>query len=66
MATFVLVHGAMHGGWCWRDVGRALTAGGHRVLAPTLTGQGERRGTCAPDVGIETHVTDLTDLLWFE
>jgi pimeloyl-ACP methyl ester carboxylesterase len=66
MATFVLVHGAMHGGWCWRDVRRRLSARGHEVYTPTLTGQGDRRHELAPAVGVETHVTDLTDLLWFE
>jgi pimeloyl-ACP methyl ester carboxylesterase len=66
MATFVLVHGAMHGGWCWRDVRRRLCGRGHEVYAPTLTGQGERRQGLTPRVGITTHVTDLSDLLWFE
>ena len=36
--TFVLVHGAWLGGWCWRDVATILRAAGHRVLTPTLTG----------------------------
>ncbi len=66
MATFVLVHGAMHGGWCWRDVHRRLAQHGHNVLCPTLTGQGDRRSGMTPDVGIATHVRDLDELLWFE
>lgn len=66
MATFVLVHGAMHGGWCWRDVRQRLAASGHDVYAPTLTGQGDRRRGLTPQVGIEDHVADLTELLWFE
>ncbi len=66
MATFVLVHGAMHGGWCWRDVRRRLGAPGHDVHSPTLTGMGDRRQSLERQVGIETHVADLTDLLWFE
>jgi pimeloyl-ACP methyl ester carboxylesterase len=66
MATFVLVHGAMHGGWCWRGVRRGLVAAGHEVFAPTLTGQGDRRQGLSPKVGVATHVTDITDLLWFE
>ena len=36
--TFVLVHGAWHGGWCWRRVADLLTAKGHKVFTPTLTG----------------------------
>jgi len=66
MGTFVLVHGAMHGGWCWRGVRRKLAAAGHEVFAPTLTGQGDRRQGLSPEVGVATHVTDITDLLWFE
>lgn len=38
MSCFVLVHGAMHGGWCWRPVREILERRGHRVLAPSLTG----------------------------
>ena len=65
MATFVLVHGAMHGGWCWRAVSRLLTSEGHEVWTPTLTAQGDRRQSLTPAVTVTTHVADLTDLLWF-
>ncbi len=66
MATFILVHGAMHGGWCWRDVRTRLSARGHDVHTPTLTGQGDRRAELTPDIGVSTHVDDLAELLWFE
>jgi pimeloyl-ACP methyl ester carboxylesterase len=66
MATFVLVHGAMHGGWCWREVRQRLSAAGHEVYAPTLTGQGDRRRGLRRQVGIADHVADLTELFWFE
>jgi pimeloyl-ACP methyl ester carboxylesterase len=66
VATFVLVHGAMHGGWCWRSVRGVLADGDHTVFTPTLTGQGDRRHQLTPDVGVSTHVDDLTELLWFE
>jgi pimeloyl-ACP methyl ester carboxylesterase len=66
MATFVLVHGAMHGGWSWNRVRRQLTGLGHEVFTPTLTGLGDRRQSLAPGVGVETHIVDLTDLLYFE
>ncbi|MFJ3231172.1 alpha/beta fold hydrolase [Streptomyces sp. NPDC086787] len=66
MSTFVLVHGAMHGAWCWRDVRDRLADAGHRVFTPTLTGQGERRRALTPEVGVSTHVLDVTELLWFE
>jgi pimeloyl-ACP methyl ester carboxylesterase len=64
--TFVLVHGAMHGGWCWRDVSDRLVAAGHRVATPTLTAQGDRRHLLTPEVGVDDHVRDLVDLMWFE
>jgi pimeloyl-ACP methyl ester carboxylesterase len=66
MATFVLVHGAMHGGWCWRHVRTLLAGRGHDVLTPTLTGQGDRRRSASADIGVLTHVDDVVDTLWFE
>jgi hypothetical protein len=36
MATFSLVHGAWHGGWCWDFVRAELEARGHVVHAPDL------------------------------
>ncbi len=41
MAQVILVHGAWHGGWCWRHVAPLLRARGHDVLAPDLPGHGE-------------------------
>ena len=66
MTTFVLVPGAMHGGWCWRAVSQNLKAAGHEVYAPSLTGLADRRQSLTRQVGVETHVRDLTDLFWFE
>jgi len=43
MATFVLVHGAWHGGWCWQSLIPALERLGHRATAPDLPGHGEDR-----------------------
>ena len=42
MTDYVLVHGAWHGSWCWKRVRQRLTAKGHQVFTPTLTGLGER------------------------
>jgi pimeloyl-ACP methyl ester carboxylesterase len=41
-SEFVLVHGAMHGAWCWEDVAARLAASGHRVVVPELPGHGRR------------------------
>ena len=59
MSTFVLIHGAWHGGWVWREVAEALRAEGHRVSALTLTGLGEREHLLKPTVGLSTHVEDV-------
>jgi pimeloyl-ACP methyl ester carboxylesterase len=63
MATFVLVHGAWHGGWCWRRVVDALQAQGHRVFAPTLTGVGERVHLMSSLITLETHIADVANLI---
>lgn len=42
MVPLVLVHGAFHGGWCWKKVVPSLQTAGHNVHTPTLTGLGER------------------------
>jgi pimeloyl-ACP methyl ester carboxylesterase len=66
MATFVLVHGAWHGGWCWKRVAPLLRAAGHAVYTPTLTGCGERVHLLAPTVGLETHIQDILGVLEYE
>jgi pimeloyl-ACP methyl ester carboxylesterase len=66
MATFVLVHGGYHGGWCWKKVVPLLRAGGHEVYTPTLTGLGERAHLLNREVGLDTHVQDIVNVLAFE
>ncbi len=64
--TFVLVHGAWHGGWCWRRVADILEAKGHKVFTPTLTGLGERSHLLAQGIDVSTHVTDVVNLFKWE
>jgi pimeloyl-ACP methyl ester carboxylesterase len=66
MATFVLVHGAWHGGWCWKNVTPLLRAGGHDVFTPTLTGLGERTHLLTPAIDLNTHVQDVKAVLEYE
>lgn len=61
--TFVLVHGAWHGGWCWRRVAAALRAAGHAAFSPTLTGLGERVHLLQPGLTIEHFATDAANLI---
>jgi len=50
MATFILIHGAWHGGWCWERVVPLLEAAGHAVLAPDLPGMEQHPGALGEDV----------------
>jgi pimeloyl-ACP methyl ester carboxylesterase len=59
MTSFVLVHGGWHGGWCWDRVTPLLTAAGHHVAAPTLTGLGDRAAEAHADISIEMHAADI-------
>jgi pimeloyl-ACP methyl ester carboxylesterase len=64
--TFVLVHGAWHGGWCWRRVADLLERQGHKVFTPTLTGLGERAHLMSKDIRLATHVTDVVNHMKWE
>lgn len=64
--TFVLVHGAWHGGWCWRRVADILESKGHKVYTPTLTGVADRSHLLSKDVVLDTHITDLVNLFKWE
>ena len=64
--TFVLVHGAWHGGWCWRRVSDLLERQGHKVFTPTLTGLGERSHLLRAGINVSTHVTDVANVLKWE
>src|SRR5690349_17911935 len=64
--TFVLVHGAYHGGWCWRRVSDLLEKQGHKVFAPTLTGLGERSHLLTKDTNLDTHIADVVNVFKWE
>jgi pimeloyl-ACP methyl ester carboxylesterase len=66
MATFVLVHGAWHGGWCWKKVTPLLRAAGHEVFTPTLTGLGERAHLLSPEIDLSLHIRDVVNVLEYE
>ncbi len=66
MTTFVLIHGANHGGWCWQRGARRLRTDGHTVYTPTLTGMGERSHLLSRQVSLDTHVQDVLGVLTFE
>jgi pimeloyl-ACP methyl ester carboxylesterase len=66
VSTFVLVHGAWHGGWCWDLVAPRLVAAGHRVTTPTLTGLGERCHLASRAIDLDTHISDLLNHIAYE
>ena len=66
MATFVLVHGAWSGGWCYGKVAALLRGRGHLVFTPTLTGQGERSHLLSAGVNLTTHMTDVINVFDYE
>lgn len=66
MSDFLLCHGAWHGSWSWKRVRNMLTTAGHRVFTPTFTGLGERKHLLSPQVGLETHIADVINLILYE
>lgn len=66
MATVVLVHGTTAGGWVWKRIAPQLRAAGHVVYTPTLTGLGERVHLLQPKTDLETHITDVVNVMEFE
>ena len=66
MTTYVMVAGAGLGGWVWQDLRRELESEGHAVYTPTLTGEGERVHLLTSDVDLSTHVTDVSQVLFYE
>ncbi|WP_169989054.1 alpha/beta fold hydrolase [Microbispora sp. H10836] len=63
MSTFVLIHGAWHGGWAWQRVVPELRAAGHEVHTPTLSGVSDRAHLLHPQVGLSTHIQDVVALI---
>jgi pimeloyl-ACP methyl ester carboxylesterase len=66
MATYVLVHGGAHGGWCYGPVARILRSAGQEVHAPTLTGLGDRSHLLRPGIDLDTHIADIVEVLHYE
>jgi len=64
--TYVLVHGATGGGWDWKTIDDMLTAKGHEVYRPTLTGLGEKWHLSSPDIDLTTHINDIANIIRFE
>lgn len=66
MATIVLVHGGTSGGWAWKPIASRLRDNGHEVYTPTLTGLGERVHLLTREIGLDTQITDIVNVLIYE
>ena len=66
MTTIVLVHGGTSGGWAWKPIASRLREEGHEVYTPTLTGLGERVHLLNREIGLDTQITDIVNVLIFE
>jgi len=62
MSTYILIHGAMHGAWCWERVIPLLQSSGHAVIAPDLPGHGADR-TPRAAVTLAHYVACVSELL---
>ncbi|MEI9996100.1 MAG: alpha/beta fold hydrolase [Rhizomicrobium sp.] len=61
MATIILVHGHMHGAWCWEKVVPLLEGKGHRVVAFDLPARGSDQ--MAHDAATLEHYVDATQMI---
>ena len=66
MATFLVAHGAWTGGWFWRKMFRPLREFGHELIVPTLTGLGERQHLANKGIGLDTHISDVLQVMHYE
>lgn len=64
--TYVIVHGALSGGFAWKTVDEQLTRKGHTVYRPTLTGLGERSHLVSPYTDLSTHIEDIVNVILYE
>lgn len=62
MSTYVLVHGAYHGGWCYAKVMPLLEAAGHTAIAVDLPGHGDNPAPMA-DVTLDAYVDHVCDII---
>jgi pimeloyl-ACP methyl ester carboxylesterase len=66
MGTFLVAHGAWTGEWFWRKMFRPMRQQGHELIVPTLTGLGERQHLSHKDIGLDTHIADVLNVLEYQ
>jgi pimeloyl-ACP methyl ester carboxylesterase len=65
-ATFVVAHGAWSSGWAWKKMHPLMRDRGHRLITPSYTGLGERVHLANRDIDLDTHITDIVNVLFYE
>ena len=63
---FILVHGAWHGGWVWKEVKESLQKQGYNVTCPTQTGLGEKKHLLSLKITIDTFIDDIVNHILIE
>jgi pimeloyl-ACP methyl ester carboxylesterase len=66
LATFILVPGAWLRGWVWKKIIPSLEQRGHTVYPVTLSGMGERVHLASKDLGIETAIEDVLNVIKYD
>jgi pimeloyl-ACP methyl ester carboxylesterase len=64
--TYVVAHGAWSSAWAWKKMHPLMQARGHRLFTPSYTGLGERAHLANPNVDLDTHITDVVNVLVYE
>ena len=64
--TFLVCHGAWSAGWAWKKMHPLMSKAGHRLLTPSYTGLGERAHLAIPSIDLETHITDMLNVIKYE
>lgn len=60
--TFLFIHGAWHGGWCWEKIEPSLQTLGYTTIAPDLPGHGSRHETISSQT-LESYAADVVKIL---
>ena len=64
--TFLVCHGAWSAGWAWKKMHPLMSKAGHRLVTPSYTGLGERAHLAIPSIDLETHITDMLNVIKYE
>ena len=62
MSTYVVIHGAWHGGWCWNKVAPLLEKEGHTVVTPDLPSHGNDK-TPIPEITLQAYAYRVCEVV---